>query len=259
MPRNTAVFGPTFAGEGTVRSDDITKDPRYGQSAPYHGMPEGHLPVRSYLAVPWSRARARFWGACSSATRSPVCSTSAPSVWSPASPPRPRSRSTMPGSTAPARTEIAERRQAEAALRESEGRFRDHGRQRAGHDLGHRSGRRVHLPRAPLVRVQRPDRGDRPPASAGSTWCHPDDRERMRATFASGACQLEHRCRASRATGCARADGRLPLGASIRRLTALRRPARDFHTAVCGSSARDRPSARRSKDEREPAGPALAI
>jgi PAS domain S-box-containing protein len=52
QPRNTAVFGPTFAGEGTVRSDDITKDPRYGQNEPYYGMPEGHLPVRSYLAVP---------------------------------------------------------------------------------------------------------------------------------------------------------------------------------------------------------------
>jgi PAS domain S-box-containing protein len=52
MPRNTAVFGPTFKGEGIVRSHDITKDPRYGHNAPYHGMPEGHLPVRSYLAVP---------------------------------------------------------------------------------------------------------------------------------------------------------------------------------------------------------------
>jgi PAS domain S-box-containing protein len=52
MPRNTEVFGPTFAGTGVVRSDDITKDPRYGKNAPYHGMPEGHLPVRSYLAVP---------------------------------------------------------------------------------------------------------------------------------------------------------------------------------------------------------------
>jgi len=51
-PRNTAVFAPTFAGEGIVRSDDITKDARYGQSAPHHGMPHGHLPVRSYLAVP---------------------------------------------------------------------------------------------------------------------------------------------------------------------------------------------------------------
>jgi signal transduction histidine kinase/DNA-binding response OmpR family regulator len=52
MPRNTAVFGPTFAGEGIIRSDDILADPRYGKSAPYHGMPPGHLPVRSYLAVP---------------------------------------------------------------------------------------------------------------------------------------------------------------------------------------------------------------
>jgi len=52
MPRNTAVFAPTFSGEGIVRSDDITQDPRYGQNAPRKGMPEGHLPVRSYLAVP---------------------------------------------------------------------------------------------------------------------------------------------------------------------------------------------------------------
>lgn len=52
MPRNTAVFAPTFGGEGIVRSDDITKDPRYGKNAPRAGMPEGHLPVRSYLAVP---------------------------------------------------------------------------------------------------------------------------------------------------------------------------------------------------------------
>ena len=52
MPRNTAVFGPTFRGEATIRSEDILKDPRYGRSDPYYGMPEGHLPVRSYLATP---------------------------------------------------------------------------------------------------------------------------------------------------------------------------------------------------------------
>ncbi len=52
MPRNTAVFGPTFKGEGVVRSDDITKDARYGHNAPHHGQPAGHLPVKSYLAVP---------------------------------------------------------------------------------------------------------------------------------------------------------------------------------------------------------------
>lgn len=52
MPRNTAVFAPTFSGESVVRSDDITADPRYGKNEPYTGMPQGHLPVRSYLAVP---------------------------------------------------------------------------------------------------------------------------------------------------------------------------------------------------------------
>jgi GAF domain-containing protein len=52
MPRNTNVFGPTFDGEGVVKSDDITKDSRYGQNAPHYGMPKGHLPVCSYLAVP---------------------------------------------------------------------------------------------------------------------------------------------------------------------------------------------------------------
>jgi signal transduction histidine kinase len=35
-----------------VRSDDITKDERYGKNPPHGGMPEGHLPVVSYLAVP---------------------------------------------------------------------------------------------------------------------------------------------------------------------------------------------------------------
>jgi len=52
MPRNTAVFGSTFRGEEIVRVDDITKDPRYGHNRPHHGMPKGHLPVVSYLAVP---------------------------------------------------------------------------------------------------------------------------------------------------------------------------------------------------------------
>jgi signal transduction histidine kinase len=52
MPRNTAIFAPTFSGASVVRLDDVTADPRFGQSAPYYGMPPGHLPVRSYLAVP---------------------------------------------------------------------------------------------------------------------------------------------------------------------------------------------------------------
>jgi PAS domain S-box-containing protein len=52
MPRATEVFQPTFKGAGIVRSDDITQDPRYGKNTPHKGMPEGHLPVRSYLAAP---------------------------------------------------------------------------------------------------------------------------------------------------------------------------------------------------------------
>jgi PAS domain S-box-containing protein len=52
MPRNTEIFAPTFAGTSIVRSADITKDPRYGHNQPHRGMPKGHLPVRSYLAVP---------------------------------------------------------------------------------------------------------------------------------------------------------------------------------------------------------------
>jgi PAS domain S-box-containing protein len=51
-PRNTEIFGPTFRGEGILRCDDVTCDPRYGKNPPYYGMPEGHLPVRSYLAAP---------------------------------------------------------------------------------------------------------------------------------------------------------------------------------------------------------------
>jgi PAS domain S-box-containing protein len=52
LPGKTKLFGTTFDGESIVRSDDITQDPRYGLSAPFHGMPPGHLEVRSYLAVP---------------------------------------------------------------------------------------------------------------------------------------------------------------------------------------------------------------
>ncbi len=52
MPRNTALFEPIFRGDGVVRLDDVTTDPRYGRSSSYHGMPPDHLAVRSYLAVP---------------------------------------------------------------------------------------------------------------------------------------------------------------------------------------------------------------
>ena len=52
MPRNTALFDPTFRGQAVIRCDDVTRDVRYGSLPPHHGMPPGHPPVRSYLAVP---------------------------------------------------------------------------------------------------------------------------------------------------------------------------------------------------------------
>ena len=62
-PRPTALFGPTFNGGAPIRCDDVLQDPRYGQWGPHHGMPPGHLPVRSYLAVPvTSRTGAVFGG-----------------------------------------------------------------------------------------------------------------------------------------------------------------------------------------------------
>ncbi|MBC4018933.1 ATP-binding protein [Siccirubricoccus deserti] len=52
IPRATELFGPTLRGEGIVRIADVTLDARYGRNAPFRGMPEGYLPVRSYMAIP---------------------------------------------------------------------------------------------------------------------------------------------------------------------------------------------------------------
>lgn len=52
QPRATALFGPAFRGEGVIRCVDVVADPRYGKSSPHFGMPPGHPPVRSFLAVP---------------------------------------------------------------------------------------------------------------------------------------------------------------------------------------------------------------
>ena len=51
IPRAT-LFGPAFRGDGIMRLDDVTQDPRVDQTEPHRGMPFGYLPVRSYLAVP---------------------------------------------------------------------------------------------------------------------------------------------------------------------------------------------------------------
>ena len=52
QPHATNVSGLSFRGEGTVRLDDVTRDPRFGTNALHFGVPAGALPVRSYLAVP---------------------------------------------------------------------------------------------------------------------------------------------------------------------------------------------------------------
>ena len=52
MPRATDLFGPTFRGAAVIRLADVRQDPRYGRNSPYYGIPPGHLPVVSYLAVP---------------------------------------------------------------------------------------------------------------------------------------------------------------------------------------------------------------
>jgi len=51
-PRATPLFGPTFRGEMPIRCRDVREDPRYGKWGPHSGLPKGHPPVRSYLALP---------------------------------------------------------------------------------------------------------------------------------------------------------------------------------------------------------------
>jgi signal transduction histidine kinase len=99
MPRNTAVFGPTFRGEGTVRSDDITRDPRYGGNPPHRGMPEGHLPVRSYLAVPVVSRSGEVLGGLFFGHPEPGVFAERAERWSSASRRRRRSPSTTRAST----------------------------------------------------------------------------------------------------------------------------------------------------------------
>ena len=60
--RAAALFRQSFRGEGPVRIDDVRTDPRYGRNPPYPGSPDGHLPVRSYLAVPVKAASGRVLG-----------------------------------------------------------------------------------------------------------------------------------------------------------------------------------------------------
>ncbi len=52
MPRYTKMFEPTFIEKQIVRIEDVREHTAYGKNTPYNGMPKGHVPVVSYLAVP---------------------------------------------------------------------------------------------------------------------------------------------------------------------------------------------------------------
>jgi signal transduction histidine kinase len=52
LPRNTALLAPALLGQSSLRLADVTSDPRHAKNYPHRGVPDGHPPVRSYLAVP---------------------------------------------------------------------------------------------------------------------------------------------------------------------------------------------------------------
>ncbi len=52
LPRMTPLLSHTFLSEQIVRVDDVRSHPSYGKLGPHFGMPRGHAPVVSYLAVP---------------------------------------------------------------------------------------------------------------------------------------------------------------------------------------------------------------
>ncbi len=99
MPRNTAIFGPTFRGEGVVRLADVTADRATATTRRTRACRRGAH--RSGVTSPCrsSRARARCWVASSSATPRPVFSPpgTSDSWW--AWPGRRRWPSTTPGSS----------------------------------------------------------------------------------------------------------------------------------------------------------------
>ncbi|HWO22172.1 MAG TPA: GAF domain-containing protein [Kofleriaceae bacterium] len=63
MPRSTPLLGLAFNSREAIRINDVTADPRYGKNPPHRGLPGGHFPVRSYLAVPVRSRTGRVTGA----------------------------------------------------------------------------------------------------------------------------------------------------------------------------------------------------
>ncbi|MFC3199762.1 PAS domain S-box protein [Parapedobacter deserti] len=52
IPRNLAIFHPTFKGQGALRLHDITGDPRFSEYPTHFGLPEQYPRVVSYLSMP---------------------------------------------------------------------------------------------------------------------------------------------------------------------------------------------------------------
>jgi len=53
LSQDAEAFGSPFRGD-VCRSDDLERDPRYGENLPFKRMPPGQLPARSYLAAEYA-------------------------------------------------------------------------------------------------------------------------------------------------------------------------------------------------------------
>ena len=105
---------PDIHAETVIRSDDVMSDPRYGSMG---GMPNGHLPVRSYLAAAVTSRNGEVLGALLFGHPEPGRSARARSASSSASRPRPRSRSRTRGCSSPSRPRSSSAASRKRALR----------------------------------------------------------------------------------------------------------------------------------------------
>ncbi len=95
MPRNTALFGPTFKGEGVIRITDVLQDPRYGKKVGRTSeCPKAICPCAVISPLRSFPVPAKCWADCSMAIRSREYSPMRPKKSLPPSPARRPSQST---------------------------------------------------------------------------------------------------------------------------------------------------------------------